>query len=225
MDGLVKVVGIIQARITSSRLPCKVMLDLCGKSLLERVIEQAKKSQVLQEVYVATSVNQEDDLIEHVAQRSMTKCYRGSLNNVFQRFREGIDISDADIVVRITADNPLTNQELIDYGVKYLLVHELDYVGFRNVPVGTAVEVFTAKSFKTIPQGMLNEHNIEHVTSYYYQNPSVFKIDFVEEYYREDLSGISLTVDTLEDYTKVFNLFSLNKQNDLEFIINNYENL
>lgn len=217
-----KIVGIIQARISSNRLPGKVMLDICGKTLLERVIDQAKKSELLQEIYVATSMNQDDELVEIVAKNASVYCYRGSLNDVFQRFLETIELSKADIVVRITADNPLTNYELIDYGIKHLMNNKLDYVGYENVPIGTAVEIFTATSFKSISQNKLNEYDREHVTPYYYKEETNFKIDFIRDYYKRDLSYISLTIDTYDEYVNIYKLFSLNKQISLDVIIDRF---
>lgn len=206
---MVKVVGIIQARISSSRLPAKVMLNVVGKTLLERVIERVRLTTVLDEVYVATSKNKEDDLIEEIAKKNNVKCFRGSLENVFDRFSQVISISKADIVVRITADNPLTEPKMIDYGVTYLQKNELDYTTFKNIPIGSAVEVFTANSFSKIQnQNNLSSHNIEHVTSYYYQNPNEFSIHYIDDFYEKDLSMISVTVDTLEDYLKVYHIYN-----------------
>lgn len=206
---MVKVVGIIQARISSSRLPAKVMLNILGKTLLERVIERVHLSTALDELYVATSDRKEDDLIEEIAKKNHVKCFRGSLENVFDRFSQVISLSNADIVVRITADNPLTEAKMIDYGVTYLQKNELDYTIFKNIPVGSGIEVFTSKSFSIIKKkNNLNSHNIEHVTSYYYQNAHEFKIDYIEDFYDKNLSTLSVTVDTLEDYIKVYNIYN-----------------
>lgn len=208
MDNMVKVVGIIQARMSSSRLPGKVMLDLGGKTLLERVVENVKKSSSIDEIIIATSMCEEDTVIEHVAKRLDVKCIRGSLEHVFSRFKKAIIESNADIVVRVTADNPLTNANLIDVGINQLQEKSLDYVSFKNVPVGTAVEVFNANTFLLINESILNSHNIEHVTSYFYQNRTEFNIEFIEDFYEKDMSHISVTVDTLADYVKVYSYFS-----------------
>lgn len=216
---MVKVIGVIQARISSNRLPAKVMLDVMGKTLLERVVERVQNSNVLDEIYIATSLKGEDVIIENISKKIGVKCFRGSLDNVFDRFIETIQKSEADIVVRITADNPLTEPNMIDYGVKHLTHYDLDYVGYKNVPVGTAVEIFTAKSFLSIPTSKLNIHNKEHVTSYYYQNLDKYKVEFIKDFYEEDLSNISLTVDTLKDYIKICNIYLNNKQNDLSELV------
>lgn len=200
---MVKVLGIIQARMSSSRLPGKVMLDLGGKTLLERVVEKVQSASSVDEIIIATSRNEEDIIIKYIADKLNVKCTRGSLEHVFSRFKQVIIESDADIVVRITADNPLTNPDLIDYGVKMLKENDLDYLSFKNVPVGSGVEVFLAEKFLAIDETSLNEHNIEHVTSYFYQNVEDFKVKFIEDYYEKDMSHISVTIDTLEDYIKI----------------------
>ncbi|MCP1143746.1 cytidylyltransferase domain-containing protein [Lysinibacillus endophyticus] len=206
---MVKIVGIIQARISSTRLPAKVMLNIDGKTLLERVIERVKVSKLLHELYIATSTNSEDDLIEEIALKNNTKCYRGNLENVFERFVEVVNLSNADIVVRITADNPLTEAKLIDYGVNFIIENNFDYIGYKNTPIGSAVEIFSAKSFlEILTQNNLSLHNKEHVTSYYYQNPHRYSVYFIEDFYKENLSDISITVDTLEDYIKVYKIYN-----------------
>lgn len=201
---MVKVVGIIQARMSSSRLPGKVMLDLGGKTLLERVVERVKEASSIDEIIIATSTNEEDEIIKYVANKMKVKCIRGSLENVFARFKQAIIETNADIVIRITADNPLTNPALIDLGLKELKEKDLDYLSFKKVPIGSAVEVFQSGKFLTIDETALSKHNIEHVTSYFYQNKQQFKVKFIEDYYEEDLSHISVTVDTLTDYVKMY---------------------
>ena len=141
---MVKVVAIIQARMSSSRLPGKVMLHLGGKTLLEQVVDRVKSATKINEIVIATSTQEEDFIIEDKAKQIGTKCVRGSLNHVFSRFKQAILESGADIVVRITADNPLTNAELIDKAVERLINENLEYVSFKNIPVGTGVEVFKA---------------------------------------------------------------------------------
>lgn len=205
---MVKVVAIIQARMSSSRLPGKVMLDLGGKTLLERVIESVKKASSIDEIIIATSSNEEDNIITNLADDIGIRCVRGSLEHVFSRFKQAINESNATLVVRVTADNPLTNPDLIDIGVKQLREKDLDYVSFKKVPLGSAVEVFNADAFLGIDEALLNEHNVEHVTSYFYQNNQQFNLKFIEDHFENDMSNLSVTVDTLNDYVKIYSYFS-----------------
>jgi spore coat polysaccharide biosynthesis protein SpsF len=208
---LVKVVGVIQARISSNRLPAKVMLDLVGKTILERVIERVKLSNKIDEIWIATSNQKEDDLVENLSKKIGINCFRGNLNNVLERFYEVINISEADIVVRITADNPMTEPRLIDKAVCCILDSDVDYVGFKNVPIGSAVEVFTRKSFMKLAEVEdLTAHNKEHVTSYYYQNPRMFRVTFLTEgLYTETQASIKVTVDTIDDFVKVASIYKI----------------
>lgn len=217
MDNMVKVVCVIQARLSSSRLPGKVMLNIEGKTLLERVIDRVKITNSVDEIYVATSINREDDLVEEIALQSGVKCFRGSLENVLSRFTSIASLSNADILVRVTADNPLTEPKLIDIGVRTLLDSNLDYVGFKNTPIGAASEVFTASTLLEINDRTdLTDHNLEHVTSFYYQHMDEFQIKYIESYYDIDVSNLSITVDTLGDYVKMVFLYKILKTNSVE---------
>lgn len=217
-----KVVAIIQARVSSSRLPAKVMLNLQGKTLLERVIERVKLAEIVDDIWVATSTNSEDSLIQEVVDKNNINCYRGDLENVFDRFVQVIEQTKPNIVVRITADNPLTEPKLIDYGVNYILEQKVDYVGYRNTPIGAAVEVFTAESFMKISSYKdLTKHNLEHVTSYYYQHDDQLNIRFIDDFYNEPLNSFYITVDTYSDYirmAKYYTKFSEQKLNPREYL-------
>jgi len=199
----VKVVAIIQARISSTRLPSKVMLDLCGKTLLERVVDRVLLSKTIDEVWIATSSEPEDVLVEKLARKMNVNCYRGNLLNVMERFYHTSKLAEADVIVRITADNPLTEPSFIDVSVEEILKNNFDYVGFENIPIGSGVEVFTMKSFSELrSRDTLDKQNYEHVTSYYYQNPEEYNVKMIKNIYSESKykSSIRVTVDTLNDY-------------------------
>lgn len=231
MDGLVKVVAIIQARMSSTRLPAKVMLDLVGKTVLERVVDRVRLAGSVDEIWIATSTNVEDDLIEVIAKEIGVSCYRGSLENVISRYYETAELTKADIIIRVTADNPLTEPSFIDAAVVKLISDDLDYVGFDNIPLGTGVEAFTMKSLAELMKiATLTNHNQEHVTSYYYQNPKEFKIGRINDTYFDRESQTRLTVDTLEDYVFMVNIYNemlvkaIKPEKFMEFILSS-ENL
>ena len=147
MDSLVtgkrRVVAIIQARMSSSRLPGKVMLDLCGRSVLERVIRRTKTCNILDDVWLATSSEGCDDVIELVGKRNNLKIFRGSLNDTLLRFCMVAKESKANVIVRVTADNPLTETRFMDVGIKKLINDRSDYIAFKNIPYGSGIEVVT----------------------------------------------------------------------------------
>lgn len=196
-----KVVAIIQARVSSTRLPAKIMLDLCGKTLLERVVNRVHLSELIDDVWIATSSEPEDILVERLARDINVNCYRGNLLNVMERFYHTAKLAEADIIVRITADNPLTEPSFIDLAVKEILKNDFDYIGFEGIPLGSGVEAFTMKSFNKLRSSEnLEVQHYEHVTSYYYQNPSEFNVKKITSIYSESKSDIRVTVDTINDY-------------------------
>jgi spore coat polysaccharide biosynthesis protein SpsF len=162
-----KVVTVIQARCTSSRLPNKVLLDMYGKPLLERVINQAQKIQHSDEVWVATSTHETDDLIEVFCNRLNVSCFRGSLSDVRGRFYDIATSGNADIVVRITADNPLTEPEYADDLIQFLKMNPgCDYARIDKSAIlnGTQSEVFSAGALRTSVDLHNDNENREHVT-------------------------------------------------------------
>lgn len=221
-----KVVAIIQARMSSTRLPAKIMLDLCGKTLLERVVDRVHLSQLIDEVWIATSSEQEDILVEKLARKMNVTCYRGDLLNVMDRFYQVAKLAKADIVVRITADNPLTEPSFIDLSVEEILENNFDYVAFEGIPLGSGVEAFTMKSFCELrDRNDLDNQNYEHVTSYYYQNPTEFNVKLIRNIYSESKSTIRVTVDTLNDYIFMAGIYNemidkkINQEKYLEYVL------
>lgn len=163
-----KVITIIQARTTSTRLPNKALLEIYGKSLLDRVIDQALKIKNTDEVWVATSTHENDDLIEIMCKRKNIPCHRGSLEDVRDRFYHIAEKQKADIIVRITADNPFTEPvyaaELIDF-LKVNSDH-YNYVSMDKATVldGTNSEVFTMDALEKSVSEYNDAFNKEHVT-------------------------------------------------------------
>lgn len=185
------------------------MLDLCGKTILERVVDRVKLSEVIDEIWIATSSESEDKLVKGLATKMNINCFQGSLTNVMSRFYETAKLAKADIIVRITADNPLTEPTFIGTSVDRLVSGSFDYVGFDNIPLGSGVEAFTMNSFaKLRNRDNLNEHNREHVTSCYYQNPEIFKIGKINNMFSESEFQTRLTVDTLEDYILMAGIYN-----------------
>jgi len=205
---MVKTVGIVQARLSSTRLPGKVMKDLCGKTLIQRVIERIQLSGELDEIWIATSDRAEDDLLEYQARSMGVYCFRGSLDNVLERYHQTAEEAEADIVVRVTADNPLTEPRFIDQGVKLLTKSDLDYVRFESIPVGSGSEIITKRALSIAYKEAILPYDQEHVTPYIIQNSS-FKMKKIKPndrlFQRPD---ISVTVDTLEQYVQMYRLFN-----------------
>lgn len=204
-----KVVTIIQARSTSSRLPNKALLDIYGKSLLERVIEQANLIRMSDELWVATSIHKNDDLIELLCERLSINCYRGSLEDVRNRFYEIAKKHHADIIVRVTADNPLTEPEYASQLISYLKEHsDVDYARIekKHVVDGTNSEVFTMDALTRCVKEYSDEINREHVTAAMIEHMRMAELipknsDLIIE--KSYFAG----VDTFEDFKNVSMIF------------------
>src|SRR5690625_3787992 len=163
-----KVVTIIQARTNSSRLPNKVLTDIYGKTLLERVIGQAKKIKNSDEVWVATSSQDQDDLIEWLCDRIGVNCYRGDLEDVRSRYYDIGKKQNADILVRITADNQSTEPSYVEDMINFSKAVRPGYTCARRyrskAPDGTYSEVFTMDALTKSIENYYDAVNKEHVT-------------------------------------------------------------
>lgn len=200
--GKVKVVAIIQARMGSTRLPGKVLLDLAGDTVIARVVNRTRRAKLLDQVVVATSILLSDEAIAKECERLGVDCFRGDEADVLDRyFRAALQVS-ADIIVRITSDCPLIDPELIDEHVRRLLDGwgQVDFVtnmGDATYPLGLAVEAMPFDVLARMHRMSESAELREHVTTLAYMSPSLFRWDHVK--YSRDLSSLRWTVDTQED--------------------------
>jgi len=200
----VKVVAIIQARMGSTRLPGKVLKDLCGQSVLARVVQRTRRAKLLNELVVATSVLPADDAIARECERLSVACFRGEEADVLDRYYRAAQRFGAEAVVRITADCPLIDPELIDSTIAEFLKERPDYATNSLVvtyPRGLDVEVFTFGALVEAWRSAKADYERVHVTPYLYEEPGRFRV-------------LSLTAD--EDYSE--NRWTLDTADDLELI-------
>ena len=177
-----KVVSIIQARTSSSRLRNKILLNFNNTTILGHVIESVKFSKYVDEIWVATSTNKEDDIVELISREKNINCFRGSLNNVRSRFSLISKKTNADIIVRVTADNPFTEPSYIDQMVSYLKSNNnLDYICMNKLMIldGTGSEVFTSKALIKSIEMSNSEEDLEHVTAFM-KNNAKFKRKYLK---------------------------------------------
>jgi len=141
------VVAIIQARMGSTRLPGKVLLDLAGRTMLARVVRRVGRAALIDEVMVATADAPDDDAIVEECRRLRVPCFRGSEHDVLDRFHRAAIAHRADVVVRITADCPLIDPEVTDRVIRAFFDERPDYASNtlrRTYPRGLDTEVMTA---------------------------------------------------------------------------------
>lgn len=172
-----KIMAITQARMGSTRLPGKVLKTIAGQTLLSIHIERILKSKRIEELLIATTLDQADDAIEKIAKEHKMPCYRGSTNDVLDRFYQAAIKYNPEWIVRITSDCPLIDAVLIDQVIDAALKTDSDYAS--NVleptfPNGTDVEVFKFSALENAWKNATLKSDREHVTPYIYRN-STFK--------------------------------------------------
>lgn len=202
-----KVAAIIQARMESTRLPGKVLMEICGKPVLWHIVNRSLKSRYLEHVMIATSNNSADDKIYQFALNNSIDVYRGSQTNVLERFYRCALQYEPDIIVRLTGDNALIDPYIIDSGIEYFIQNEgIDYIYYREgLPLGMAVEIFTYQALKTAYDEAEDDECLEHVTPYLYKN-SKFNAKRVPGL-GEDYSYLRWTLDTRQDYELITKIY------------------
>jgi spore coat polysaccharide biosynthesis protein SpsF (cytidylyltransferase family) len=203
-----KVVAIIQARMSSMRLPRKVALDIHGKCLLERVIGQVRRAGRVGESVVATSTAPEDEVVERICARLSISCFRGSLTDVRSRFVAVGLARDAAIVVRVTADNPLTEPAFIDTIVQALEDDPTaDYAEMDRgrIPEGSGAEAFRMKALIDTLAWDSADYSREHVTPALRDGQAVRVLAPAPEL---DLGDYFVGIDTFEHYLHINRLFA-----------------
>jgi spore coat polysaccharide biosynthesis protein SpsF len=195
-----KIVAIIQARMGSTRLPGKVLKEIGGKFILEILVNRLKRAKRISSIVVATTERKEDDKIVELAKKLGVEWFRGSEDDVLTRFVEASRAVSADIIIRITSDNPLTDPELMDGLIKAHLESEADYTHCMESPLGTSVEVVNRETLERIDSIAKDAEYREHVTLYIREHPELFKIHVVKaEDFGLNHPNLRLTVDTEDD--------------------------
>lgn len=201
-----KIVTIIQARMSSTRLPGKVMLPVLGKPLLIRMIERVKQSKFIGELVVATSKNSEDDQIELLCLENNLNCFRGHLTDLLDRHYQAGKFYNADAVVKIPSDCPLIDPHVIDAVIKYYIDNSDKYDYVSNLhpatyPDGNDVEVISFSALEKAWKEAKKDFEREHTTPYIWENPDKFKIGNVTWETGLDYSTVHRwTIDFEEDY-------------------------
>jgi len=195
-----KTVALVQARMGSTRLFGKVMMNFAGRSMLAYLTERVSRATSLDSVVVATTTNLFDNaIIEECERRGITN-FRGSETDVLGRYVSAARACEADIIVRVTADNPFTDPESIDRVVETIVSDSVDYAIETNLPVGVTGEALTWKALAFIDSVAKTAAWREHVTLYAKENPEALQCAFLEPRQGCDRPDLSFTVDTLDEY-------------------------
>ena len=197
--------AIIFSRIDSKRLPAKALIDINGKSLLERVIERTKKIQGVNKIVVATTNRDIDNEIESISLKNNVLVYRGSLNNVVLRALNACKKYNLKKFVRICGDRPLFDPFLIS---KLLKTHNSDKYDVvttmypKTLPAGLTVEILNFEVLQIIHNSNKDSNSNEHISKYIYDNPQKFSIKNHIEIEYENLKHLRFVVDTKEDLAR-----------------------
>lgn len=195
-----KTLAIIQARMGSSRLPGKVLMDLGGETVLGRVVRRLERSRETDDLVVATTEEPADEGIVRACEDLQVQCFRGSEHDVLDRYYQAAHFYSADAVVRVTSDCPVIDPELVDETVRKFREERADYASNvfpRTYPRGLDAEVFTAAALDRTWNEAREPHQREHVTPYLYEHPHIFRLASVSG--SVDHSGHRWTLDTHED--------------------------
>ena len=201
-----KTVVIVQARMTSTRLPGKVLKQILGKSLLEYLVERLRRVRQIDQIIIATTINDTDlPIVEECARLGVTVT-RGSEDDVLARYYEAASDHHADLVVRVTSDCPLIDPQTIDDTIAFYHDHAdtCDYVSnalVRSYPYGMATEVLPFQILAQAHRAARAQPEREHVTPYVYTRPECFRI--AHKVAALDHSNHRWTVDTPEDFELV----------------------
>lgn len=195
-----KIVAIIQARMGSTRLPGKVLMDIEGETVLSRVLRRLCRATLINDLLVATSDLPADDVIVDECRRCSVQVSRGDQDDVLDRYYHAAQMAKADIVVRITSDCPLIDPEITDKTIRAFLESGVDYASNglrRTYPRGLDTEAMTFDALAKAWRQAQKPYEREHVTPYIYEHPDVFKLLAVTG--DEDYSDHRWTLDTPED--------------------------
>lgn len=205
-----KNVAIIQARVGSTRLPGKVLRDVNGMTMLDRVMRSVMRCQYVDEVVVATSDSPMDLAVVNHCRDFGYRVFAGDHLDVLSRFVKAATQFEADRVVRITADCPLIDSQIIDQVVIQLendplLDYACNFFPNRKYPRGLDAEAFTLETLKLADKLSREASQREHVTPQIYQNPALYRIGSVQP--RQDNSHLRWNVETAEDLQLVNLIF------------------
>lgn len=175
-----RVVASIEARMGSSRLPGKVLMDIHGQPALWRLVDRLRQCAFVDDVVVATSISPLDDVLADWCSERGIACFRGSEEDVLNRVVEAHKFMRSDIVVEITGDCPLTDPAIVDLGVETFLAHDVDVVtncGLKLTwPMGQYVQVFPLALLDEVDKTVDDAAVHEHVSLYFYERPERYRV-------------------------------------------------
>ena len=191
----------------SRRLPGKVLRPIMGKPMLEHLMSRLKLSREIDDIILATTNNERDKDVIKLVERCGVKWFTGDEKDVLDRIVRAAEEAKADVVVRVTADNPLTDPVTIDRMIRQHKIAKADYTWTEGMPVGIAAEVVSFDALKKAHSLAKKPYDREHVTTFIKENKELFKIQYLtssREFFRPEYR---LTVDYEEDFRLMEEIF------------------
>ena len=205
-----KIACIIEARMTSTRLPGKVLRPILGKPMIERMIERIRFCRTIDQVIVATTEKTTDDPVMKLADQLGVGIFRGSEVDVLARVLAAAEKYEVDLIVEVPGDCPLVDPGLIDKMVADFLVGGVDFVRNAmdyNTPPGADIRVFRTSDLREINKISQDPADHEHVSIYFYEHPEKYRLREVTTALSLREGRLRLTVDTQEDFDLVTHIF------------------
>ena len=198
-----KIISTIEARMTSSRLPGKPMLEVSGQTMMEHLIKRLQKVKFIDAIVMATTVNKADDILANHCKDLGVEVFRGSEDDVMGRVIGAAEMLDADIIVEITGDCPIIDPSLIEQALQIYLNNSVDYVSncnIRSYPDGMDVQVFSLDALKKSSNMTTNALDREHVTLHIRNNPDIFSLLNIVAPPEQYWPDLGVTLDEEDDY-------------------------
>lgn len=219
-----RIIAIIQARMSSTRLPGKVLKEAAGRALLDRMVERVRRSKLVDATWVATTRDSSDDDLVAFCVEHNIPVYRGDLQDVLDRYYQLARREKADVIVRLTGDCPLVDPILIDEVIEAFQRENVDFACnrlpppfSRTYPIGLDIEVCSFSALEKTWHEAKEKHEREHVLPYLYETPGRFKTYQLN--YKDDLGAQRWTVDTPEDLELIRAIYErFNGRNDFTWL-------
>lgn len=194
----------VQARLSSKRLPGKVLFKLKNKTVLDHIISNLRKLKYKKKIIVLTSKNKSDDRIVNHCKKKKILFFRGNLNNVYKRYADAIKKFNNKSFIRINGDSPLIQIGIIEKAIKIFKKNKYDIVTNcqkRTFPKGQSVEIIKSNIFLDNYKLIKSKEHKEHIFLYFYSNKNKFKIYNITK--KKNSKNVNQSIDTFEDYVKV----------------------
>ncbi|EKJ88675.1 spore coat polysaccharide biosynthesis protein SpsF [Leptospira meyeri] len=198
-----KIVATIEARMTSSRLPGKVLKEVLNKPMLYYLVQRLRMVPSIDEIVLATTINKTDDVLIDFAKNEGISYFRGSEDDVMSRVVGAGESAKADVIVEITADCPIIDPAVVDQTIQLYLHNPCDYasnVVVRSYPIGMDTQVFSLDTLKKSFNMTEDKLDREHVTRHIRQNPDLFKQVHLVSSYLDYWPELAVTLDEASDY-------------------------